>query len=77
VLDDGELREHKGLYGLDANQVLLEVMDTDVRNSEVQKRLISCSSICKMVTWKTPKGSSPRFQMNCQRGTWSWQRLYC
>jgi hypothetical protein len=39
VLDDGELREHKGLYGLDANQVLLEVMDTDVRNSEVQKRL--------------------------------------
>jgi hypothetical protein len=39
VLDDGELREHKGLYGLDANQVLLEVMDTDVRNSEVQRRL--------------------------------------
>jgi predicted ATP-binding protein involved in virulence len=39
VLDDGELREHNGLYGLDANQVLLEVMDTDVRNSEVQKRL--------------------------------------
>ncbi|RON41979.1 ATP-binding protein [Pseudomonas frederiksbergensis] len=38
-LNDGELREHNGLYGLDANQVLLEVMDTDVRNSEVQKRL--------------------------------------
>ncbi|MBD8096059.1 AAA family ATPase [Pseudomonas fluorescens] len=39
VLDDGELEEHNGLYGLDANQVLLSVMDTDVRNSEVQSRL--------------------------------------
>ncbi|WLI10843.1 MULTISPECIES: AAA family ATPase [Pseudomonas] len=39
VLDDGELQERDGLYGLDANQVLLSVMDTDVRNSEVQRRL--------------------------------------
>lgn len=39
VLDDGELEERNGLYGLDANQVLLSVMDTDVRNSEVQARL--------------------------------------
>ncbi|VVM71910.1 AAA family ATPase [Pseudomonas fluorescens] len=39
VLNDGELHEQSGLYGLDANQVLLEVMDTDVRNSEVQQRL--------------------------------------
>ncbi|VVN33137.1 AAA family ATPase [Pseudomonas fluorescens] len=39
VLDDGELQERNGLYGLDANQVLLEVMDTDIRNSEVQQRL--------------------------------------
>ncbi|OPA93299.1 ATP-binding protein [Pseudomonas fluorescens] len=39
VLDDGELEERNGLYGLDANQVLLSVMDTDVRNSEVQSRL--------------------------------------
>lgn len=39
VLDDGELQEREGLYGLDANQVLLSVMDTDVRNSEVQRRL--------------------------------------
>lgn len=39
VLNDGELQEHNGLYGLDANQVLLEVMDTDVRNSDVQQRL--------------------------------------
>jgi len=39
VLNDGELHEHNGLYGLDANQVLLEVMDTDIRNSEVQQRL--------------------------------------
>lgn len=39
VLDEGELQERDGLYGLDANQVLLSVMDTDVRNSEVQTRL--------------------------------------
>ena len=39
VLDDGELEERTGLYGLDANQVLLSVMDTDIRNSEVQSRL--------------------------------------
>jgi predicted ATP-binding protein involved in virulence len=39
VLDDGELEEQNELYGLDANQVLLGVMDTDVRNSEVQERL--------------------------------------
>lgn len=39
VLDDGELEERNGLYGLDANQVLLSVMDTDVRNSDVQDRL--------------------------------------
>ncbi|MGF6098259.1 AAA family ATPase [Pseudomonas sp. 18175] len=39
VLDDGELEERNDLYGLDANQVLLSVMDTDVRNSEVQARL--------------------------------------
>lgn len=39
VLDDGDLQERNGLYGLDANQVLLDVMDTDVRNSEVQARL--------------------------------------
>ena len=39
VLDDGELEERNGLYGLDANQVLLDVMDTDARNSEVQDRL--------------------------------------
>jgi len=39
VLNDGKLQEHNGLYGLDANQVLLEVMDTDIRNSDVQERL--------------------------------------
>ncbi|EJL99693.1 putative ATP-binding protein involved in virulence [Pseudomonas sp. GM102] len=39
VLDDGELQERNGLYGLDANQVLLSVMDTDIRNSEVQRKL--------------------------------------
>lgn len=39
VLNDGEIHEHDGLYGLDANQVLLEVMDTDIRNENVQKSL--------------------------------------
>ncbi|MBM0138392.1 ATP binding protein [Pseudomonas cannabina] len=39
VMDDGELREQDSLYGLDANQVLLSVMDTDIRNAAVQKRL--------------------------------------
>lgn len=39
VLDDGELEERNGLYGLDANQVLLSVMNTDIRNSDVQSRL--------------------------------------
>jgi predicted ATP-binding protein involved in virulence len=39
VLDDGELEERDGLYGMDANQVLMNVMDTDVRNSEIQDRL--------------------------------------
>lgn len=39
VLDDGELEQQNGLYGLDANQVLLGVMNTEVRNSHVQERL--------------------------------------
>jgi predicted ATP-binding protein involved in virulence len=39
VLDDGKLVEKKGLYGLDANQVLLSVMETEVRNTDVQERL--------------------------------------
>ncbi|WP_449121386.1 AAA family ATPase [Pseudomonas viridiflava] len=36
VMDEGELREQDNLYGLDANQVLSGVMDTDIRNQEVQ-----------------------------------------
>ncbi len=39
VLDDGELKKVGNLYGLDANQVLLQEMDTDIRNPEVQGRL--------------------------------------
>ena len=39
VLSEGELQERNGLYGLDANQVLLSVMDTDVRNTQIQQRL--------------------------------------
>ncbi|KPB24483.1 AAA family ATPase [Pseudomonas amygdali] len=36
VMDDGELHEQDSLYGLDANQVLSSVMDTDIRNEEIQ-----------------------------------------
>ncbi|KFE54180.1 AAA family ATPase [Pseudomonas syringae] len=36
VMDDGELHEQDSLYGLDANQVLMSVMDTDIRNPVVQ-----------------------------------------
>ena len=39
VLDEGQLKEQNGLYGLDANQVLMSVMNTEVRNSDVQGRL--------------------------------------
>lgn len=39
VMDDGELREQDSLYGLDANQVLSSVMDTDIRNEAVQNCL--------------------------------------
>ena len=39
TLDDGELIRQNTLYGLDANQVLLEVMDTDIRNKVVQNAL--------------------------------------
>ncbi|OUM05929.1 ATP-binding protein [Pseudomonas syringae] len=39
VMNDGALLEQDSLYGLDANQVLLSVMDTDIRNVDVQKRL--------------------------------------
>lgn len=36
-LSDGELLPINQMYGLDVNQVLLEAMATDVRNSEIQK----------------------------------------
>ncbi|RMN89215.1 ATP-binding protein [Pseudomonas coronafaciens pv. coronafaciens] len=39
VMDDGELIEQDSLYGLDANQVLWSVMDTDIRNEAVQAAL--------------------------------------
>ncbi|MCF5460542.1 AAA family ATPase, partial [Pseudomonas syringae] len=39
VMDDGELREQDSLYGLDANQVLSGVMDTDIRNEAIQTAL--------------------------------------
>jgi len=39
VLNDSQLTLLEDLYGLDANQVLLKVMDTDIRNEEVQKKI--------------------------------------
>lgn len=36
-LTDGELIPLDQMYGLDVNQVLLEAMDTDIRNSYIQK----------------------------------------
>jgi predicted ATP-binding protein involved in virulence len=39
VLNDSQFTLLENLYGLDANQVLLKVMDTDIRNEEVQKKI--------------------------------------
>jgi predicted ATP-binding protein involved in virulence len=39
LLDDGEISVVDDLYGLDANSVLLQVMDTDIRNADVDMRL--------------------------------------
>lgn len=39
VLNDSELTLLDNLYGLDANQVLLKVMDTDIRNEKVQAKI--------------------------------------
>ncbi|MDX8377365.1 MAG: AAA family ATPase [Mariprofundales bacterium] len=39
ALDNGEVSELDNLFGLDANEVLLGVMDTDIRNADVQKKL--------------------------------------
>ncbi|KIZ35609.1 AAA family ATPase [Stutzerimonas stutzeri] len=39
LLNDGDLSEVFDLYGQDANSVLLEVMDTDIRNKDVEKAL--------------------------------------
>ena len=40
-LDDGELTEMDNLYGLDANQILEEVMETASRNSRVAEQIQS------------------------------------
>ena len=39
LLDEGELKQLPPLYGQDANSVLLEVMDTDIRNTEINTAL--------------------------------------
>ncbi|RKZ74120.1 MAG: ATP-binding protein [Candidatus Parabeggiatoa sp. nov. 1] len=39
ILDDSQLAPVKDLYGYDANQVLVEVMDTEIRNEEVQEKI--------------------------------------
>lgn len=40
-LNDGNLIELPNLYGFDANQVLLEAMDTDIRNPYISTQLLS------------------------------------
>jgi len=39
MLDNGEIRQLGNLYGMDANQVLLQEMDVSIRNQEVQDKL--------------------------------------
>lgn len=39
LLDDGEITPVSSLYGQDANSVLLDVMNTDIRNAEINKKL--------------------------------------
>jgi hypothetical protein len=39
LLDDGKLDEVQNLYGQDANSVLLSVMNTDIRNADIDKKL--------------------------------------
>ena len=39
ILDNGQLTPIKDLYGLDANQVLVDIMDTEIRNEEVQEKI--------------------------------------
>jgi len=39
LLDDGELSVVPSLYGQDANSVLLDVMDTDIRNAKIATQL--------------------------------------
>jgi predicted ATP-binding protein involved in virulence len=39
ILNDGELQEPPSQYGQDANTVLLEVMDTSIRNEEIDRKL--------------------------------------
>ena len=39
LLDDGELKQLPSLFGQDANSVLLDVMDTDIRNTEINTAL--------------------------------------
>ena len=39
LLDNGDLKQLPPLYGQDANSVLLDVMDTDIRNAEINTGL--------------------------------------
>lgn len=41
LLQNGEVREPGNLYGMDLEELLLGVMDTDIRDPELQKRLDS------------------------------------
>jgi predicted ATP-binding protein involved in virulence len=56
LLDDSELTEMSDLYGLDANQVLLKVMDTDIRNAEINSKLFDLLE--KIQDGKLPEAQS-------------------
>jgi hypothetical protein len=38
-LNDGEVTQLPNLYGMDVNMVLLQEMDTEVRNTQIEQQL--------------------------------------
>jgi hypothetical protein len=57
VLNDSHLTPIEDLYGLDANQVLLKVMDTEIRNEVVQKQLTELLELIHHGNWNKAKVS--------------------
>jgi predicted ATP-binding protein involved in virulence len=55
LLDDGKLVEMEDLYGLDANQVLTQVMDTDIRNAQVKDKLTGIYELIESESYEEAK----------------------